>query len=77
MQSFFYFTKHILYNKIRGITGDSMTTNNYDLTLYITLLSILIAEQLSTDELFILSAATMQLGETLETIAVQRERLTL
>lgn len=54
-----------------------MTNNNYDFILYITLLAILIAEQLSTDELFVLSSATMQLGETLETIAVQRERLPL
>lgn len=49
--------------------------NEYNLITYITLLAIAIAEQLSDDELFILAVAITQLGETLETIAVQRERL--
>ena len=49
--------------------------NEYDLITYVTLIAIVIAEKLTTDELFILSVAVMQLGETLETIAVQRERL--
>lgn len=51
-----------------------MPPSEYDYVVYITLIAIIIAEKLSTDELFVLAAATVQLGETFETIAIQRER---
>lgn len=52
-----------------------MPSSEYDMTVYVTILAIAIAEQLTTDELFVLAIAVTQLGETLETIAIQRERV--
>lgn len=54
--------------------GAVMKQNEYDLVVYITTLAIAIAEQLSNDDLLLLASATTQLGETMETIALKRER---
>lgn len=51
-----------------------MKQNEYDLVVYVTTLAIAIAEQLSSDDLLLLASATTQLGETMETIALKRER---
>lgn len=52
-----------------------MQQNEYDLVVYITTLAIAIAERLNTDELLILATGLEQLGETLELIAIRRERM--
>lgn len=51
-----------------------MKQTEYDYILYLTAIGITLAEQLDVDELLILAAALEQLGETLELIALQRER---
>lgn len=52
-----------------------MRASEYDLPFYTLMLAVAISEELSTDELFVLSAAITDLGEMLETIAIQRERI--
>lgn len=47
--------------------------NPCELTVSISALASAIAAQLSDDELSILAAVLVQLGDTLETIAVQRD----
>lgn len=53
-----------------------MEQNEYDLVLFITALAIAISKQVTNnDDLLLLATSLEQLGETLETIALQRSRV--
>lgn len=47
--------------------------NECELTASITALAVTLAQKLDTDQLALIAAAAAQLGDTLETILIQRE----